>query len=40
MKREKIFCLCIAVLLVFGLAGCGTERKDERYRECGRIRQF
>lgn len=29
MKREKIFCLCIAVLLVFGLAGCGTERKDD-----------
>ncbi len=29
MKRKKIFCLCIAALLVFGLAGCGTERKDD-----------
>ncbi len=29
MKREKIFCLCIAVLLVFSFAGCGTERKDD-----------
>lgn len=29
MKRGKIFCLCIAVLLVFGFAGCGAERKDD-----------
>lgn len=29
MKRKKIFCLCLAVLLVFGLTGCGTERKDD-----------
>lgn len=33
MKRRKMLCLCMAVLLVFGLAGCGTEERDNKGRD-------
>lgn len=28
MKRRKILCQCMAILLAFGLAGCGAEEKN------------
>lgn len=33
MKRRKMICLCMAVLLAFGLAGCGAEERDNMVSE-------
>lgn len=33
MKRRKMLCLCMAVLLAFGLAGCGAEERDNMVSE-------
>lgn len=33
MKRRKMICLCMAVLLAFGPAGCGAEERDNMVSE-------